>query len=114
MIGLRIPGAFWSWFEGSEPMQRIPTREAWGDDYTGAITLHEAVRAARTVRSGRGYYLQVQFTGDPIATRAALECLLDYAETCIVINTQEPDHTELGGARKVAVRCAALLMGENR
>jgi hypothetical protein len=78
-VTVDMPGKFDSYFALSSVGQGQVE-----DSDRGPVALHEAYERAERIRRGKGYALRLALTRTDAA--AALDCLRDYAETCIVVN----------------------------
>lgn len=99
-----LPGKFDGFFSGTSVAQgegnysRDPVLQA------GADLLYERYRDRFVVRAGRGYRVRLDRL-----TLDAVTVLRDYADTCVFVNEDEPDHAEVAAARKVLAECDRLL-----
>ena len=103
---ISMPGAFITFWTGTGVVSGDPYSDD-PDEERGARELREAWLACRSVKRGRG--LSYKLT---LPSPDAVLVLLGYAATCIMLNetgSDEPDHSELGAARKVFARCEQAL-----
>jgi hypothetical protein len=84
-VRVDMPGAFDSFFSGSGVAQGERYSEEGSLLTIGGRLLTEAYQAAGRVKRGRGYIVPLRLSGAAEVVRAALEVLIDYAETCVVI-----------------------------
>lgn len=107
---IELPGKFDSFFSGTGVVAGDP----YSDDpllETGARLLEAAYHDRYLIRRGKGYSLRLDIgshaTSEEIVT-AALHVLWDYADSCLVANSDEPDHSEVASAKTVLARLAAM------
>lgn len=94
-------GKFDDYFEGTGCGQG----QGYDDNDQGSVDLYERYRAAVVTRRGRGRSVRLDRL-----TRAAVECLADYADTCIDCNLHgDRDAAEIAAARRVLADCKDLL-----
>lgn len=97
-IPLNLPGLFCLWFDGTGLVHGHED----ADDPECKET-RQAYEQGKRVRAGHGYYIRVQ------ATPTVLRLLVEYAESCVWANKDEPEAGELRAARQVVERAQAGL-----
>lgn len=103
MRTINLPGAFDSWFSGTGVAQGNT-----GED-NSLVLLAEAYRAAVRIKRGRGYSLRLSLPENAEEREDLLHALRDYADYCLVANSDEPNHSEVAAARKVYQEATNLL-----
>jgi hypothetical protein len=101
-VTIDMPGKFSGFFSGSS----VGQGQIEDSGYPGAAALWEAYRHARRIHRGHGHTVRLTF---PRADAAdALACLDAYAESCLVANSDYPDHAEVASARTMRDRIGAV------
>lgn len=101
-----LPGKFVSYLSGSGLMQQAGTDPSYSYDGTAAgdaaaVQCRQAIEQGVVRRSGSGTSRRVTLD------RAGAEIVADYADACLVANSDEPDAAEVRAARTVLARLAA-------
>lgn len=117
-FGIDLPGKFDSFLSGSSVAY---SGDGYSDDpllQAGAESLHTLYRAARRVKIGKGYAVRLMFDGKAYRAYNMLLVLDDYADSCVVANSDavgegDPEdraaaRAETAAARKVRERIQVL------
>lgn len=101
-VVLDLPGKFDVFFSGSS----VGQGQVENSGYPRARETYELYKSATHFKRGKGYSTRM-FVPKEVA-QGVLYTLWQYADSCIVANSDEPDYSEVGAAKKVLERIQKL------